>query len=197
MRKLGTPRLSATFTLVGVFLFGLGSAMVRSSSPPASIEAGFAEADITPEVRNRTVFLAGFGHNRKATAVLDPIAVRAVVLRDESQMIAMACADVVGLFRPSVERIRKQLPEFKYVLVSATHNHHGPDTLGLWGPSPFVSGVEPAYLLHVESQIVQAIRAAEKSLRPVTARVGSVSAPELLNDTRPPIVKHDDLVVLD
>ena len=42
--------------------------------------------------------------------------------------VIRACADVVGLFLPSVERIRKELPGFTYVLVSSTHNHHGPDT---------------------------------------------------------------------
>ena len=47
---------------------------------------------------------------------------------------------------PIVERVRKQLPGFTYVLVSSTHNHEGPDTLGLWGPNPFQSGVDPDYL---------------------------------------------------
>src|SRR5262245_23985599 len=164
---------------------------VQSSSPPADLLAGFAVEDITPGPAGQSVFLAGFGHNRKATAVLDPIAVRAVVLRSGSQTIAIACADVIGLFFPSVERIRKELSGFTYVLVSSTHNHHGPDTLGLWGPSPFVSGVDPAYLRRVETQIVKAIIAAEKNLHPVHARIGAIVAPELLNDKRPPFVKHD------
>src|SRR5262249_34137521 len=79
---------------------------------------------------------------------------------------------------------------------SCTHNHNGPDTLGLWGPNPFTSGVDPDYLRRVEAATVRAIRAAEASLRPVTAHIGTVSAPELLHDSRPPIVKHDELVVL-
>ena len=92
----------------------------------APLLAGFAEADITPDLSAGTVFLAGFGQNRRATAVLDPIAVRAIVLRDGSQTIAIACADVVGLFLPSTQRIRKEFPSFGYVLVSSTHNHHAP-----------------------------------------------------------------------
>src|SRR5205807_1409410 len=79
--------------------------------------AGFAEADITPKLGGKPVYLAGFGHDRKATDVLDPIAVRAVVLRHGGQTVAVACADVVGLFLPSVERVRKELPGFTYVLV--------------------------------------------------------------------------------
>jgi hypothetical protein len=158
--------------------------------------AGFGEADITPQLNGKPVYLAGFSGNRKATAVLDPLAVRAVVLRSGGKTVAIACADVVGLFLPSIERIRKELTGFDYVLVSSTHNHHGPDTMGLWGPSPFASGVDPDYLRHVESLIVRAIRDAQKSMTPVSANIGAVKAPELLHDSRPPIVLHEDLVVL-
>jgi hypothetical protein len=170
---------------------------VVSSSSPDTLQAGFAEADITPKLGGKPVYLAGFGQNRKATEVLDPIAVRAVVLRHGNQTVAVACADVVGLFLPSVERIRKELPGFSYVLVSSTHNHHGPDTMGLWGPGPFASGVDPEYLRWLEGRVVQAVRDAEKSLKPVTARIGTVAAPELLHDSRPPQVKHDELVALE
>ena len=44
---------------------------------------------------------------------------------------------------------------------------------------------------------MSAVRAAEKNLRAVAARIGVVSAPELLNDTRPPIVKHDEIVTIE
>src|SRR5437764_14661755 len=116
--------------------------------------AGFGEADVTPELGKKPVYLAGFGQNRKATKVHDPIMVRAVVLADGDQQIALVSADVVGLFITSVERVRTQLPGFKYVLVSATHNHEGPDTLGLWGPSPLQSGIDPDYLKQVETACV-------------------------------------------
>lgn len=184
------------FVVVAVVFAGL--AAVRSARPDfrTSLQAGFAERDITPKIEGPPVYLAGFGHNRKATAVLDSIAVRAVVLRSGDSTIAIACADVVGLFLPTVERIRKRLEGFDSVLVSAAHNHHGPDTMGLWGPNAFVSGVNDAYLRHVEEQVVDAIRAAQEALRPVTARIGVVQAPDLLNDTRLPIVKHDELVAL-
>jgi hypothetical protein len=68
--------------------------------------------------------------------------------------------------------------------------------MGLWGPNPFTSGVDADYLRGVEAATVEAIRRAEKSLRPTAARIGSVAAPELLNDTRPPVVKHDELTAI-
>src|SRR5262245_49885454 len=116
------------------------------------LRVGFAEVDVTPELGKQPVFLAGFGQNRKATKVHDPITARAVFLADPDgkTKVAMVSVDVVGLFLPTVERIRERLPGFTYVLVSATHNHEGPDTLGLWGPSPLQSGVDPDYLKRVE-----------------------------------------------
>ena len=60
--------------------------------------------------------------------------------------------------------MRRQLPGFSYVLISSTHNHEGPDTLGLWGPSPFKSGVNPAYMKLVQEQIIKAVNWFEQHL---------------------------------
>jgi hypothetical protein len=157
---------------------------------------GFSEVDLTPEVGKKPVFLAGFGQNRKATKVHDPITARAVVMADGDEKIALVSVDVVGLFLPSVVRVREKVTGFKYVLVSATHNHEGPDTLGLWGPSPVQSGTDPEYLKKVEAGCVEAVKLADKARKPATARIGSARDAELLHDNRKPIVKHDELVVL-
>ena len=164
--------------------------------PARALDFGYAEIDATPELGKKPVYLAGFGQNRKATKVHDPIMVRAVVLADGDQKIALVSADVVGLFITSTERVRAQLPGFQYVLVSATHNHEGPDTLGLWGPSPVQSGIDPDYLKKVETACVDAVKKADATKVPAVAKVGTATAPELINDTRLPIVKHDELVAL-
>src|SRR6185503_8684692 len=107
-----------------------------SAADDAPVQAGFAEADITPKVGKDLppVYVAGFGKNRVATGVHDPIMARAVVLQHKDEKIALVSVDLVGLFLPRIEKIRRELPGFSYVLVSSTHNHEGPDTLGLWGP---------------------------------------------------------------
>jgi hypothetical protein len=163
-----------------------------------TLSVGFSEADITPQLNGKPVYLAGFGNNRKAIGVHDRLKARAVVLSDGKQRIALVSVDLVGFFHANVLHVRQQLPEFHYVLVSSTHNHEGPDTLGLWGPTTPLpkSGIDPDYMKLVEKQIVHAVQSAAKSAQPATARIGTVKAPELLHDGREPYVKHDDLVVL-
>jgi hypothetical protein len=161
------------------------------------LSVGFAETDVTPKIDpDKPVYIAGFGHNRKATKVHDPIMARAVVLSDGKQKIALVCVDVVGLFNAVAESVRKQVKGFAYVCVSSTHNHEGPDTLGLWGKSPFVSGIDKEYMKDLEAGIVKAIRDADKATKPATAKIGIVAAPELLHDGREPYVKHEELVAI-
>lgn len=161
------------------------------------LRAGFAEVDITPKLEGKKpVYVAGFGKNRKATGVHDPLMARVVVLEDSKTKIALVSVDLVGFFLPDVDRARANLPGFAHVLVSSTHNHEGPDTLGLWGPSPFQSGVDPEYLDRVVEGIVEGVRKADKALLPVQARIGTAAAPELIHDGRPPIIKHDELVAV-
>ena len=94
---------------------------------------------------------------------------RAVAFSDGSRKIAFVSIDVVGLFHGNVENIRKKLDGFQYVLVSSTHNHEGPDTLGLWGPNHLSSGVDPVYLKSIEDGAAKAIRLAEKNLAPAAS----------------------------
>lgn len=181
---------SSTFTSVGQ---AIGAA--KPQAPPA-LQAGFAETDITPTLKDRTVYMAGFGQNRKATAIHDPLKARAIVLKDGKSKIALVSIDVVGFFYPSVESVRGKLDGFTYVLVSSTHNHEGPDTLGIWGPNPFTSGIDAEYMKQVESQIVAAVKAADAAAKPVTAKIGAAAGPELLRDAREPYIKHDELVAV-
>src|SRR6476661_8701822 len=170
-----------------VFLFA-------ASLQAADLSVGFGEVDVTPKLDpDNPVYIAGFGHNRKAIKVHDPIMARAVVLADGKQKVALVAVDVVGLFNAVAESVRKKVEGFTYVCVASTHNHEGPDTLGLWGKTPFVSGVDKEHLKIVEAGIVRAIQDADKVRKPATAKIGTVNAPELLHDAREPHVKHDEL----
>ncbi len=166
----------------------------------AAVEVGFGSAEITPEVGGDAdkVWIAGYGMGRSATGVHDPLFARAVVLRDPEAggKVALVSVDLVGLQRPAVQRVRVRLPGYEHVLVSSTHNHEGPDVIGIWGPNPLRSGVGPGYIEQVIEGCVNAVRAAERGLRQATARYGVAADASLLGDSRLPVVKEDQLRAL-
>jgi cyclophilin family peptidyl-prolyl cis-trans isomerase len=175
-----------------LFLIGFPAA----AQPADALHVGFGETDVTPDPAKKPIYLAGFGKNRVATKVHDPLMARAVVLAHDKQKVAIVSVDVVGLFNDVAQRVRAQLPGYTYILVSSTHNHEGPDTLGLWGPNLLTSGVDADYMKQVEAGIVTAIQQADKAKQPSQAQIGTANAPELLHDGREPYVKHDELVAL-
>src|SRR5262245_60037305 len=156
----------------------------HGAEPP--LRAGFGQQEITPDPASRPVWMAGFGHNRQATGVHDPLWARAIVLESGGRRIALVSVDLVGLFRESVERIRSKLEGFDYVLVSSTHGHEGPDTMGLWGPNPATSGVDADYLSRVEAHVAAAVREAAEQLQLVEPVYGSAHDESLVADGREP-----------
>lgn len=185
-------RLFATFLLCSISLFALPLATGADN-----VTAGYGQADVTPDVNGKTpVFIAGYGQNRRATGVHDPLYARAIVVSDGNKKVALAAVDVVGLQYPTVQEIRKRLDGFDYVLVASTHNHEGPDTVGIWGPTPFKSGVDPEYMESLVAKTVGAIQAADQARVPVTASYGTAADGRLLRDSREPYVKDDVLRVV-
>ena len=154
------------------------------------LRAGFAAVEITPELDGpRPIYIAGYGMNRKAVGVHDPLYARAVVLAHRQETIAIVSVDLVGLQYPTVKAIRAKLPGFRYVLVSSTHNHEGPDVIGIWGRGPLHRGVNDAYLEQVVDRVAKCVEQASAQLAPVTAAYGTAEDESLLADTRLPVVK--------
>ena len=165
--------------------------------------AGAAKSEITPDLNGRAVYLAGFGHNRIATSVHDPLYVRCLALKSGSNLVVLCAADLIGLFYSDVQRIRKhfrdQGPQGAWLVVACTHVHEGPDTIGLWGPSATESGVDPIYLHKLESQIAETATQAARSLQPARLLLARDEHPllaQLQSVDRPPYVKDPRLVVM-
>jgi hypothetical protein len=131
-----------------------------------------------------------------AQGVNDPLYAHAVVFSDGTNKIALVSLDIVGLFYPNALNIRVALPGYTGVIVSSTHNHEGPDTMGLWGSTPYKNGINQDYLKRVENDAIAAVKEAEQKLSTVTARYGKANAPKLLYDSREPYILHDELYVL-
>jgi hypothetical protein len=183
--------LAATAAL---FAMNCLAASARSEEP---LMAGFAAVDITPSLNDgQRVFLAGYGMNRRAKGVHDPLFARTVVFHHGSQRVAITSVDLVGLQYPAVKAIRAQLPDFSYVLVASTHNHHGPDVIGIWGKGPFHRGADDNYIDWVVSRVVASVRGADQAVSPVSAEFGTAEDDSLLEDNRFPISKDGVLRVV-
>ncbi len=183
--------------LTAIFLTGLlGNTGLPANMAAAagSFRVAIDRVDITPKVGGeKPVYMAGYGHNRRAEGVHDPLYARTVVMSvgaksADSKKIALVSVDLVGLQYPIIKKIRARLPDYKYVMVASTHNHEGPDTIGIWGSSMLRSGVNFAYLDEVAEKIIKMIRSAELKCVPAVARYGTAEDESLLGDSRMPKV---------
>src|SRR5215469_5055072 len=169
----------------------------------AQLRAGVAKSVVTPDVHGRKVYIAGFGHNRVATGVHDDLYVRCMALSAAGRNLVLCSVDVIGLFYDDVLRIREevnaQAPEVSQVIVASTHVHEGPDTLGLWGPTPLETGIDEYYLDWLDSQIAGAAVKAIRSMQPARIDLSRDDHPLLgllQSIDRPPIVKDPCLFVM-
>ncbi len=149
------------------------------------------------------VWIAGTS-TRLARTAYDPLSSIALVLDSQGQgqgtRIAIVSLDVIGLMRPDVLEIQNRLPEawnIDHLYISSTHNHNGPDLLGLFGPDG-ETGVDPAYKAFLAEQILKSVKEAVSVLSP--ARMQVVKVPivpgDQALDTRPPSVMDSDIRLL-
>lgn len=148
--------------------------LYTAAAHEGELRAGAAAVDITPR---SSQYLAGFQPNRRSTGVHDPIYARALVLARGDFEVAIVALDLVGLMRPEVEGLKAKVPEIpaRRILVSSTHDHHGPDTMGIWGVPPFKSGLDRKYLEEVQEGAAHAIREARAQLKPAELASGALS----------------------
>jgi hypothetical protein len=184
-------------------LFAAALPFLLPASGDGQLRAGAAKNEITPDAAGHKVYLAGFGHNRVATAVHDPLYVRCLALQANRSTLVLCAADLIGLFYEDVQTIRRRFgvraPAGALLIVACTHVHEGPDTLGLWGPTALETGVDASYLDWVESRIADTAIAAVRSLKAARIRLARDDHPllgQLQSVDRPPYVKDPHLFVM-
>lgn len=160
--------------------------------------AGYAQAVITPAL-TPPVYLAGFGQNRVAQSIHDDLYVRTLVLAQENARLALVALDLIGLPRCACldieQRCNERLPGTR-MLIACTHTHHGPDTIGLWGPDMDTPGVNPDFVARLKDCIVQTVSEAFDQLEPVHVRHASTIVTGLAKNARDPMVKDEELACL-
>jgi len=167
------------------------------------LSAGVAKTAVTPDVHKGKIFIAGFGHNRVATGVHDDLYARCLALGVGGQILALCSVDVIGLFYEDVTKIREQVrtqaPAVSHLIVASTHVHEGPDTMGLWGPTPLQTGTDERYLDWLDSQIAATAVKAARSMQPARIELSRDDHPLLgllQSVDRPPLVKDPYLFVM-
>jgi hypothetical protein len=165
----------------------------------AELSFGFAKRVITPRLGEEPVLMAGFDNDRRATGVHDDLWARAVAVSDGRERVVVVSVDLIGVFLADVEKARALLRQRAgevALVVCSTHNHQGPDTMGLWGPGRFTSGVDPEYLDRLRRAIVDTAAEALDRLEPARLVLARTAAPTLIVDSRLPEVIDDEMVVL-
>lgn len=146
------------------------------------------------------VWIAGFSMGRAATGVHDDQWARVVVLSQGDVTVALVALDVVGFFHSDVMDVRRAVAsrglDVDHVMVASTHVHEAKDTMGIWGADPSTSGYDPAYMAFIVEQTVDAIAEAREGTRAATLSIATATAPQLVADSRDPIVIDDTLRVL-
>jgi hypothetical protein len=142
---------------------------VRDITPvSADLASSYEDTFGEPGTVNHTdpIYLAGFG-TREATGYHDRLWARGVVVGGPGGRVAIVAIDVVGYFQNETQTIRAMVdPQsgIDYAVISSTHQHEGPDTIGIYGPSEFITGIDFAYLDFVNAAVADCIDEAAANL---------------------------------
>jgi hypothetical protein len=181
------------------------------SGEPFEDDPGNTSLDRSSDQKYDGIYLAGFGNDRLATGKHDDLWARALVLEYGVHRVAIVSVDLLGYYSNAnyygAAEVRKQLDpklNIQEVLITSTHNHEGPDTVGIWGVDPLHDGKYPRYLHFVDREIAKAITEAVQSARPARMRLGrtnpqlSPSLADLQTRTagRPPKFFDEELRVM-
>ena len=167
------------------------------------MKVGYAQNIITPSL-DKPVYLAGFGNNRRAETIHDDLYVRALATHseDDKSTLVLVALDLIGFFRRDVYDVMETLKVSEtfrvlnpQVVIASVHPHHGPDTMGLWGPDDKTSGVDAEYMSALKEKIASSILSSLSDLKPASVSTTSVHVPGLAKNARNPEILDDELTL--
>ncbi|MBW1809467.1 MAG: hypothetical protein JRJ87_14825 [Deltaproteobacteria bacterium] len=157
--------------------------------------------DLNSDGQWNEVFLGRYGANRPALGVHDDLYARVLVLERGDIRIGIVSIDWVGLFHDHSLEFKQAADlaglELDHLIVSCTHNHEAPDTLGIWGdPAAAQTGRDDEYIAKTQQQTIAALTEAISELAPVKIIAGVGMAADMTDDSRLPIVKNETVTAL-
>jgi len=165
----------------------------------ADLHAGAAKVAITPPAHMHPVWLAGLGGgNRPSEGVHDELYARALALRSGDTSVGIVSLDTIGCLQHDSRAVRTEIESIPpdNIVIAATHQHSGPDTIGLWGPSLLESGRQPEYMAFLHERIVQALNEAVEAQAPAVLRLATGEVPDgVSKNIRDPEVLDRDVSV--
>ena len=137
--------------------------------------AGAARVDITPAMG--TILGVDFV-SHYARFIHDPLCAKALVFRDENEIIAIVIVDICIMGTDFMDDIKVQIQKQvgihpEKILLASNHNHASGDVVGLLG-----GAVDITYRNKLPGLIVQAVQLAKEKLRPAKIAAGSVDVPD-------------------
>lgn len=164
------------------------------------LQAGYAQAIITPSLA-RPVYLAGYAPNKRAVAIHDDLWARALALRFGQTDVLLLTADLIGLGRQIclevMEAIQQQTGRAAQMLIACSHVHFGPDTIGLWGPTPAESGVDPVYMAELKETLVRiGVQALADAGQSVTMSGNAIGVYGVAKNYREPHITDEEATCL-
>lgn len=166
--------------------------------------AGYAV--ITPNDLNHPCpkYMGGTALNRIATDTHDDLEARAIVLEYNGVHAVLVSLDLVGLSQPDVQKVTRSLAGYgvdpNHVILSSTHTHEAPDTMGIWGADVLHTGRCPTYIHFLVDTITDLVVELAGQMTPVTVQAAETEMtsadptwPHLQRDSRQPVVTNDRL----
>lgn len=198
--------------LLTAIVFFNESAVYSRENNAGSVYAGVATTIITPTAEMMDpeemgpIYLGGYGQGRTADPeqVWHDLTAGTLVVNSAGTTVAFTAVDSIGIFYRDAMRIqelaREQLEphgiKIDHIIVSASHTHHAPDTMGMWGASLLESGCNPHYQEFIIEKTAETIAEAALNMQPVEISFGTEETSGLIRDTRDPQVMDENIYVM-
>ncbi len=148
---------------------------VDRATAQAPFIAGVGRTKIVPSdslpMGGYGVYFGSLRITRRSEGVHDPLFATAVYFEKGADQLAIIAMDVIGLIKADIDEIRKTVESktgihAERVIVTSSHTHHSPDTVGLWGTLlPPHSGRDEAYMRFIKRQAALAVQQAMANRR--------------------------------